>query len=91
MSVSVVARTSLLDEVVSELQQFIETDGLQAGDRLPADAELTAQLQVIRNVLREPFGQLAVMGLVSVKRAYRTTALGRIPINNLDQTVDLNP
>lgn len=68
MPVSAVTRTSLVDEVVSELQQLIEADNLQAGDRLPTEAKLAAQLQVSRNVLREAIRQLAATGLISVRR-----------------------
>lgn len=68
MPISPVGRTSLVDEVVRQLQRKIETESMQAGDRLPTEAQLTTQLQVSRNVLREAVQRLDTMGLVSVRR-----------------------
>jgi GntR family transcriptional repressor for pyruvate dehydrogenase complex len=68
MAISAVGRTSLVDEVVGQLQHQIESEGMQAGDRLPTEAELTAQLRVSRNVLREAVQRLDALGLVSVRR-----------------------
>ncbi len=70
MPISAIGRTSLVDEVVRQLQELIESDGMKAGDRLPTEAELTTQLQVSRNVLREAVQRLETMGLVSVRRGH---------------------
>ncbi|MFZ5833633.1 MAG: FadR/GntR family transcriptional regulator [Planctomycetota bacterium] len=68
MPISAVGRTSLVEAVVLQLREQIETESLRPGARLPTEAELTSQLQVSRNVLREAIGRLETLGLVTVRR-----------------------
>ncbi len=63
-----VARQSLVDTVVQRIREVIEHGPLKAGDRLPTEAELSAQLGVSRTVVREAVSQLESLGLLNVQR-----------------------
>jgi DNA-binding FadR family transcriptional regulator len=63
-----VARQSLVDVVVERIREVIEKGHLKPGDRLPTEAELTAQLGVSRTVVREAVSQLETLGLLHVQR-----------------------
>src|SRR5262245_49397034 len=68
MTLQPVARSSLVDTVVERIRAIIEDGRLQAGDRLPTEAELGKQLGVSRTVLREAIGRLEYLGLLTVQR-----------------------
>jgi DNA-binding FadR family transcriptional regulator len=53
--------------VVERLRRIIEENGLSAGDRLPTEAQLIAELGVSRTVLREAIGRLETIGLIDVR------------------------
>jgi DNA-binding FadR family transcriptional regulator len=63
-----VVRRSLVDTVVERIREVIEQGTLRAGDRLPTEAEFSAQLGVSRTVVREAVSQLESVGLLSVQR-----------------------
>ncbi len=65
-------RQSLVDTVVERIREVIEQGQLGAGDRLPTEAELGAQLGVSRTVVREAVSQLESLGLLSVQRGRGT-------------------
>src|SRR5262249_1007028 len=65
-------RESLVDTVVERIRAVIEQGHLKAGDRLPTEAELSAQLGVSRTVVREAVSQLESVGLLSVQRGRGT-------------------
>lgn len=54
-------------QVYDELCNYIRTNDLQPGDKLPTEMEMTATLGVSRNVLREAIKALEITGLVSSK------------------------
>jgi len=60
-------KTSMVDDVVLRLRDFVERKKLRAGDRLPTEPELVADFGVSRTVLREALGRLQTMGLLSVQ------------------------
>lgn len=68
LKIKPVGRQSLVDTVVAGIRGVIEGGQLRAGDRLPTEAELTAQLGVSRTVVREAVSQLESLGLLSVRR-----------------------
>ena len=68
LKIKPVARQSLVDTVVQRIRAVIEQGHLRAGDRLPTEAELSAQLGVSRTVVREAVSQLESLGLLSVRR-----------------------
>ena len=68
MAVAPIARTSLVDTVVERLRGLIEQGNLRAGDRLPTESELVAQLGVSRGALREAVRRLETLGLLRVSQ-----------------------
>lgn len=61
------SKRSLDKRIVAYIQRLIEMGELRAGDRLPAERELAAQLGVSRTVLREALHTLAAYGLVDLQ------------------------
>lgn len=51
--------------VVAELEQMILKEGLEPGDRLPTERELSTRLKVSRSVVREAIKRLQSLGRVS--------------------------
>jgi len=61
-------REGLAEQVARQIQELILSRALEPGDRLPAEYELAAQLQVSRGVVREAVRILRVRGLVETRR-----------------------
>src|SRR6185369_11181581 len=57
-------RERLVDRAVDALKQHIIVNGLQAGDRLPAEPELARLLAVSRNIVRQAISSLEAVGIV---------------------------
>lgn len=68
MKLEPVPQGSLVDSVVERIRIAIETDGMNAGDRLPSEFEMANSLQVSRTVLREAVSRLEAIGLLTVRR-----------------------
>src|SRR5262249_4520590 len=60
--------TSLVDNVVDQVQQLIAKGHLESGDRLPREDELVTKFGVSRTVLREALSRLEATGLVTIQR-----------------------
>ncbi len=61
-------RPLLVDQVLEALTDYIRTERLRPGQRLPTEAALAERMQCSRNVLREAVGRLNSLGLVEVRR-----------------------
>jgi GntR family transcriptional repressor for pyruvate dehydrogenase complex len=72
MKLKSVAKASLVDVVAEQIRETVERNRMSAGDRLPSEPELVAQLGVSRTVLREAISRLQCIGLVTVKRGLGT-------------------
>jgi len=59
-----VARKTLVDEVLDQLQQYIVAQGLKAGDVLAPECDLAAALGVGRSTIREALRYLQTVGLL---------------------------
>jgi GntR family transcriptional repressor for pyruvate dehydrogenase complex len=64
LSLPLLQRQNLSQRVVLILKHFVLNQGLQAGDRLPAERQLAEALNISRTVLREALSQLIGEGLV---------------------------
>jgi GntR family transcriptional regulator, transcriptional repressor for pyruvate dehydrogenase complex len=60
-------RESVLHHIVDFIEHEIVTGTLKPGDRLKAERELSLQLNVSRNSLREAFRYLEMLGLVEIQ------------------------
>ena len=61
------------DDVVAQLTELILSGVLPSGSPLPAERELSSQLGVSRNVLREATKTLQSRGLLNIRHGARTT------------------
>lgn len=59
-----IKRRRLYQDIVGQIQGFIQEGVLKPGDRLPAERELAERLQVSRSSLREAMRALELQGLV---------------------------
>jgi GntR family transcriptional repressor for pyruvate dehydrogenase complex len=62
-----VSRDTVPDQIVARLIALITDRQLKAGDRLPAERELAATMQVSRSSLREALRALAMVGVVEMR------------------------
>lgn len=60
-------RGSIYREAQARLRTFIQERGLKAGDRLPSEAELAAELEVSRPSLREATRSLQTLGVIEAR------------------------
>lgn len=64
------ARSSLVTEVQDAIKDLILREGLQPGDALPTENELTSSLGISRGSLREALKVLEATGIVVIRRGY---------------------
>jgi len=64
-----IKRPQSLHQTVQEaIKSYIVDNGLQAGDALPSENELSNQLEVSRNLVREAVRGLEALGIVDIRR-----------------------
>jgi DNA-binding FadR family transcriptional regulator len=69
--------SSNLNELISaRLKNYIEQNGLRAGDKLPTEEKLSQNLGVSRTVVREALRSLEALGVVEARQGY-----GRVVCN----------
>jgi GntR family transcriptional repressor for pyruvate dehydrogenase complex len=59
-------------EILKKIKAIIVEDGLQAGDKLPSERELTDRLSVGRSSVREALRALELLGLIETRRGEGT-------------------
>lgn len=72
-------KQKVYQEVIKELQHYIEENNLNAGDKLPSERELSEKLNAGRSSVREALRALELIGLIETRhgegtflRAYRS-------------------
>jgi DNA-binding FadR family transcriptional regulator len=65
-------RTGLVDQVISQLRAQIDSGEWGVGDRIPTESELSDQLEVGRNTVREAVRALAHAGLLEIRQGAGT-------------------
>jgi len=92
------AREGFAPRILASLTEYIAVAGLRAGDRLPTERTLAAQLGVGRSTVREALQTWQAMGLVEIRtgsgtylvQEVRRTSL-HVPVTiNLDRAAVLN-
>lgn len=63
---------SVTDEVLKRLTQIIVQGKVKPGDKFPSETELSVQLGVGRNAVREAVKMLTAMGVLTIRRGYGT-------------------
>ena len=88
-----IGRPLLYEEVVTELYRIIDEEKINPGDRLPPERELTEELGISRNVLREAFHVLESRGII-VSRQGSGRYLRQLPkseaLHSKQQTISRN-
>lgn len=64
--------TKVYIEIVKQLRQIIEKDGLKAGDKIPSERELSERLIAGRSSVREALRALELLGLIETRRGEGT-------------------
>lgn len=65
-------RERLIDRAVEAIKSYMIANGLQAGERLPSEAELAQSLGVSRNVVRQALSSLEAVGIVRTEHGRGT-------------------
>lgn len=65
-------RTGLVDQVIAQLRAQIDSGEWGVGDRIPTETELSDQLEVGRNTVREAVRALAHAGLLEIRQGAGT-------------------
>ncbi|MEU0964718.1 FadR/GntR family transcriptional regulator [Streptomyces sp. NPDC005917] len=83
------ARPRLYEQVVERLREYVKTEGLKAGDRLPPERDLADRLGVSRTSVRQAIVALEVQGLVEVRHGGGTYLLrDRLNAEPLETMID---
>lgn len=84
-----IERASVKDQALAQLKQFIASEGLAAGERLPSERELARQLGIGRNSVREALKVLEALGIVESRVGEGTFILEQ-PGATLGRTIGLS-
>jgi len=60
-------RSTVPSKIVEEFKRLIKSGELKLGEKLPAERELSQQLNVSRNTIRESYKILSTLGLIEIK------------------------
>jgi GntR family transcriptional regulator, transcriptional repressor for pyruvate dehydrogenase complex len=86
-------RVAVTDEAIEKIKDMITSGALRAGDRLPREADLAADLGLSRNSLREAVRALALVNILDVRRGdgtYVTSLEPRLLLEALSFIVDFH-
>jgi GntR family transcriptional repressor for pyruvate dehydrogenase complex len=72
-------QTSLIDQIVTEIEEKISAGEFKNGDMLASQDELSKTMGVSRASLREAFNRLQLMGLIEIKQGRGTFVRELIP------------
>lgn len=64
--------TKVYVEIVRQLRNIIEKDGLKTGDKIPSERELSERLNAGRSSVREALRALELLGLIETRRGEGT-------------------
>ena len=85
-----VSRPKIRDIVAEKLTDYITSQGLKAGDRLPTENELAASFGVNRLSLREATKSLEFLGIVEAKPGCGLT-VGRTDLGRITGYLEFHP
>ena len=91
---AVLDRSTLPEEIAGRLLDLIRAERLRPGDKLPAERNLAAAMQVSRPVLREALRALAIMKVVDIRQGAGTYITALEPqqlVSHLDFVISKDP
>ena len=74
-----IQKTSIIDQVVDGLLEFIASDRVKIGDKMPTEQELCDMLKVGRSTVREGMRTLKALGYVEITPGRGTFLLRKTP------------
>ena len=84
---------AVTDEAIEKIKDMITSGALRAGDRLPREADLAAELGLSRSSLREAVRALSLVNILDVRRGdgtYVTSLEPRLLLEALSFIVDFH-
>jgi GntR family transcriptional regulator, transcriptional repressor for pyruvate dehydrogenase complex len=84
---------AVTDEAIEKIKGMITSGALRAGDRLPREADLAAELGLSRNSLREAVRALSLVNILDVRRGdgtYVTSLEPRLLLEAMSFIVDFH-
>src|SRR5271156_5855627 len=88
-----VRAVAVTDEAIEKIKGMIPSGALRAGDRLPREADLAAELGLSRSSLREAVRALSLVNILDVRRGdgtYVTSLEPRLLLEALSFIVDFH-
>lgn len=83
------SRPRLYEQVVERLREYVQSESLHAGDRLPPERDLAERLGVSRTSVRQALVALEVQGLVDTRHGGGTYLLrDRLDAEPLETMID---
>ncbi|WP_019850834.1 FadR/GntR family transcriptional regulator [Desulfitobacterium sp. PCE1] len=73
MVIEKASRSTLVDQVTTQIEQMIESGQWKIGDKIPAEPQLMDMFEVSRNTLREGIQSLVHVGLLETRQGIGTT------------------
>ncbi|HHY25905.1 MAG TPA: FadR family transcriptional regulator, partial [Desulfitobacterium dehalogenans] len=73
MVIEKASRSTLVDQVTTQIEQMIESGRWRIGDKIPAEPQLMDMFEVSRNTLREGIQSLVHVGLLETRQGIGTT------------------
>jgi DNA-binding FadR family transcriptional regulator len=65
ISIKLVQKKSMVDQVENNLRVYIKEQGFKPGDTLPTENQLASSMDVSRNVVREALSRFRMLGLIA--------------------------
>lgn len=81
-SLNIIERTTLTDDIVEKLIEFIADNNLREGDMLPSESQLTDALGVSRLPLREALSRLKAFRVIDVRQG-KGAIIRSVDVSNL--------
>jgi GntR family transcriptional repressor for pyruvate dehydrogenase complex len=91
--IAAIQRMDVFREVVHRIEQHIDANHLQPGDRLPSDRDLAAALEVSRPLVRQALKALESLGRVSAQQGsgtYVQDAGHRVAVRELTRGISFD-
>ncbi|MBD1380100.1 FadR/GntR family transcriptional regulator [Metabacillus arenae] len=66
------SQSKVYEQILKQIREIIEHDGLKAGDKIPSERELAERLTVGRSSVREAFRALELLGIIETRRGEGT-------------------
>jgi GntR family transcriptional repressor for pyruvate dehydrogenase complex len=74
-----IERVAVNEQILSRLKQFLQSNQLKVGAKLPSERQLSAMLKVSRHSVREALSALSILGVISSEQGKGTYLASQFP------------